>query len=289
MLIDDFIAKYKDRKVDFDGSYGNQCVDLYRQYVKEVLEFPQSPGVQGAYQIFNSAQDNLYEKILNTPSDIPQKGDIIIWKKEYGGYGHVAIFVNGDVNHFRSFDQNYIGHLEPCQIVSHNYTNVLGWLRPKKQKEQFMTEERFKHAVANIYNQIWNNLNTPHQANRSSIEGEASRDCDRYNKGEEGAFNGQIHTWFFDEPNSWMRDEDCHEEEVRRQLEDEKEMCKKFRDKYASCLFDFQEIKNKCVEMELMIESLENTGIRSFNSLTGWEKVAIGLREVWDSWTNKKS
>jgi regulator of replication initiation timing len=51
----------------------------------------------------------------------------------WGGtsYGHIGIFVEGDVNSFKSFDQNYpIG--SPAHIQGHTYANVLGWLRPKQ-------------------------------------------------------------------------------------------------------------------------------------------------------------
>ena len=37
MCLDEFVKKYENKKVDFDGVYGAQCVDLFRQYVKECL------------------------------------------------------------------------------------------------------------------------------------------------------------------------------------------------------------------------------------------------------------
>jgi hypothetical protein len=30
MLLEDFVKKYNKKKVDFDGVYGAQCVDLFR-------------------------------------------------------------------------------------------------------------------------------------------------------------------------------------------------------------------------------------------------------------------
>ncbi len=35
-----FIKKYLGTKVDFDGKFGPQCVDLPRKYCDEVLEVP---------------------------------------------------------------------------------------------------------------------------------------------------------------------------------------------------------------------------------------------------------
>lgn len=131
MTLNQFIGKYSGKKIDFDGAYQGQCVDLYRQYVKEVLNLAQSPGVKGASEIFATASVQLYDKILNTPTEIPQKGDIVIWNsKAGGGFGHVAVFIEGDTNRFKSFDQNWRA-LNVCEITEHNYTNVQGWLHPK--------------------------------------------------------------------------------------------------------------------------------------------------------------
>lgn len=139
MTIKDFFNKWNGKGIDFDGYYGYQCVDLYRQYCQEVLGIPQSPKVTGASNIWESYLKEHFIEIKNTPDAIPQFGDIIIWNKYAGGgYGHVAIFDSGDVDSFTSFDQNWpVGSL--CHFQPHNYTNVIGWLRPKsiQQLPQF--------------------------------------------------------------------------------------------------------------------------------------------------------
>lgn len=131
MTLDEFINKYNGKKIDFDGQYGNQCVDLYRQYVKEVLNLHQSPSVGGAYQIFDTAQSEYYTKVENTPTGVPPRGAIVIWKKEYGGYGHVGIVEQADVNGMLVFSQNHTGNLDPCESTSYSYNLVKGWLIPK--------------------------------------------------------------------------------------------------------------------------------------------------------------
>lgn len=129
--IDEFFGKYNNKGVDFDGYYGFQCVDLYRQYVDEVPGFPQSPSVRGAADIWNNYLKDYFYRIDNTPEAIPQKGDIVIWNTNAGGgFGHIGIFSSGDINSFVSFDQNWpIGSV--CHFQPHNYTHILGWLRPK--------------------------------------------------------------------------------------------------------------------------------------------------------------
>lgn len=140
MKYDDFLKKYTDKPIDFDGAYGNQCMDLYRMYVQEVLGFPQSPSVTGAADVWTTYLPEYYDKISNSPNGVPQKGDIVIWnKKAGGGYGHIAIFIEGSVDKFTSFDQNFpTGSY--CHRQEHSYTNVYGWLHPKQQTEDCETK-----------------------------------------------------------------------------------------------------------------------------------------------------
>ena len=129
MTFDDFIKKYDGKKVEAGGSPNAkyQCVDLANQYLTECLE---QPAVFGANaQDFPSRIGSKYEYTLNTPSGVPEKGNLVIWKSK-DNIGHIAIFVDGNSAKFNSFDQNFpVG--SPCHIQSHNYTNVLGWLKFK--------------------------------------------------------------------------------------------------------------------------------------------------------------
>lgn len=136
MSFQEFLEKWNGKYVDYDGAYGGQCVDLARQYIWEVLNFPASSikpvvGAKDMYEKYDSLVDkNYFDRIPNTPTGLPVEGDIILWGNST--YGHVAIYVEGDVNKFRSFDQNYPTGT-PCHIQEHTYKNVLGWLRAKKQ------------------------------------------------------------------------------------------------------------------------------------------------------------
>lgn len=131
MNAQEFFTKYDGKIIDFDGVYGGQCVDLYRRYVKEVLGFTQSPPVVGAADIWDTYLKDRFDRIENTPTGVPQLGDILIWNKNAGGgFGHVGVFSEGTANSFRSFDQNWPSG-SPCHIQGHYYTNVLGWLRPQ--------------------------------------------------------------------------------------------------------------------------------------------------------------
>lgn len=137
MTLDQFIDKYNGKFIDFDKSYGPQCVDLMRQYVQEVLRMdPYTiPRANYAKNIFyNFRTNNNFKKVINTPTAVPKKGDIIFWGWRYpvtGYAGHVAIVTGANVYRFISFDQNYPTG-STCHYVNHDYRGVLGWLTPTK-------------------------------------------------------------------------------------------------------------------------------------------------------------
>lgn len=147
MTFDQFITKYTNKYVDFDGYYGYQCMDLMHQYIKEVLGQPdpailRAPTANLVYKNFpNVGGSSLFTKINNTPTGVPQKGDILFWGTKLGPAGHVAVFVDGNVNKLRSFDQNFpIG--SKCHIQGHDYNGMLGWLRFKVQPVDKLTQIR---------------------------------------------------------------------------------------------------------------------------------------------------
>jgi len=95
MTLTTFMNTYLGKKVDFDKNGEFQCVDLFRQYVKDVLELPQTPALGangGAKDIFDK-----HGELKVTPDSALAdytRGDILIWdKSKTNKYGHVAILV----------------------------------------------------------------------------------------------------------------------------------------------------------------------------------------------------
>lgn len=135
MTFKEFVKKYENKSIDFDGSYGNQCMDLFNQYLKEVYgienpikEFP----VASAYQLFEKAKNKTnFQTQLNGPNDIPKEGDIIIWNQGVGPHGHVGLYVDGDVMKLRVFEQNW-NNVQKCVINNHTYNHITGWFRLRK-------------------------------------------------------------------------------------------------------------------------------------------------------------
>lgn len=164
MTFDEFISKYTGKPVDFDGYYGVQCMDLMHQYHYDVLGLKDArtlaaPLARNVYENFNSMVGKEYfEKIANTPTGVPQKGDIMFWNNSVGDAGHVAIFISGDENNFKSFDANWPVGTNP-HVQSHTYAGVYGWLRykapaaPQPQPDGIiLADQSEKNAWTNFIN-----------------------------------------------------------------------------------------------------------------------------------------
>lgn len=102
MTLKRFVVTYNSKKVDFDGAYGYQCVDLFRQYCKDVLNVEQCSSVDGAKDLINSPGK------LKVTRDSYAPGDVLIYGATSSNpYGHVCILVSLlDSDTFVVFEQN---------------------------------------------------------------------------------------------------------------------------------------------------------------------------------------
>ena len=97
MTLEEFIDKYDGKKVDFDGVYGAQCVDLFRQYTKDVLGIKEHTGpcqtTGGAKDLYLDYDKMPVEKkyFYRSKQKNWVQGDILIWDSTpTNKYGHVA-------------------------------------------------------------------------------------------------------------------------------------------------------------------------------------------------------
>lgn len=137
MKLDEFINKYIKTKVDFDGAFGAQCVDLFRQYCKDVLNIPHTGAVEGAKDLFAKYhQLPLEMKYFNKISinkaynDIEMKyGDVIVWNSTITNkYGHVAIIINQIDDNVLVFEQDGFKQ-NGAKLSTRTMENMLGVLR----------------------------------------------------------------------------------------------------------------------------------------------------------------
>lgn len=154
--VTNFFNKYNGKPVRFNGSTNTtpQCTDLAAQYNTEVVGAPNVSDGLGAKQWFANASRNFYIPIVNTPSFVPQRGDIAVWNEKLGNtYGHVAICTGeGNADYFMSMDQNWGGQY--AHYVKHNYLPIgsVNFLRPKKDvnfDQEAWDAEQARVAAAN--------------------------------------------------------------------------------------------------------------------------------------------
>ena len=138
MTLEEFIDKYDGKKVDFDGAYGAQCVDLFRQYTKDVLGIKEHTGpcqtTGGAKDLYLDYDKMPVEKkyFYRSKQKNWVQGDILIWDSTpTNKYGHVAIYLAKiGAYDFLVFEQNGITQAG-AQIKIRSRENLLGYLRRK--------------------------------------------------------------------------------------------------------------------------------------------------------------
>lgn len=138
MTHNDFIRKNNLKYVEFPGTGSAlyQCMDLMRFYIRDVWGLdpyiiPRAGSAKQAFQACSS--NNKIEKIYNTPTGVPQQGDLVFWgfyPGVTGWAGHVGIYDRGDVMNLFSFGQNYPTYT-PCHIQRHSYKGVMGWVHKR--------------------------------------------------------------------------------------------------------------------------------------------------------------
>lgn len=145
MTTEQFVAKYNGKGINFDGQYGNQCMDLAAQFVQEVWGHSGWDIAKGAaYQVwteFDSLPVSKYaHRVPNTPTGVPPEGALMVWGTGIGTYGHISVVRAGsNVNVFQSFDQNWNGH-SYCEPVLHNYNYVYGWIVLNETKKEVVMD-----------------------------------------------------------------------------------------------------------------------------------------------------
>lgn len=138
MCLDEYVIKYNGKKIDFDGVYGAQCVDLFRHYSKEYLTIPEHTGscstTGGAKDLYidypKMPLEKKYFYRISAKKGI-FAGDVAIWDStETNKYGHVAIVLGELNNSLIVFEQDGFKQ-DGAKINVRSKNGLLGVLRRK--------------------------------------------------------------------------------------------------------------------------------------------------------------
>lgn len=128
-----FLNRTMGRKIDFDGHYGAQCVDLFRQYLLDVHGTPHTGGVVGAKDLWLN-----YERLPKEVESLEKVGlgealcgDVVVWGSTKGNpYGHVAIYINRIGDDILVYEQDGFRQ-DGAKFAQRKPDGLLGLLRPR--------------------------------------------------------------------------------------------------------------------------------------------------------------
>jgi len=134
MNLGEFIARYYGKKVDFDGMYGAQCVDLARQYWQDVWGVPQPEGVDGAQEFYTNYDKKPIEKKYMERVECAAKGQpipagavVLFGASASNKYGHIGICINTEGEKINLLEQDGFKQ-DGTKISQWSYDRILGWL-----------------------------------------------------------------------------------------------------------------------------------------------------------------
>ena len=135
------------KHIDEDGAYGDQCVDVFINYVKYL--YPGKPwsaitGIGNANTLFARSSSTYFAKILNdhsNPNQLPRTGDVAVFAgTPTNSAGHIAVVDGANADGMNLIQQDGLIDLD-AQGNAHgvcyesfrrwNQSPCIGWLRPK--------------------------------------------------------------------------------------------------------------------------------------------------------------
>jgi len=148
MTLNTFVTRYSGVVVDFDLAFGAQCVDLIRQYFKDVFKLPKQPesviGAEDFYYKHDSRR--IQREFLDCTTfdgrNKPPAGSVVIFRAhEKNQYGHIGINVATYEDGIDVMEQDGVANdalrkagLEQkgAYISRWSYDRLVGWLTKRE-------------------------------------------------------------------------------------------------------------------------------------------------------------
>ena len=113
-----WVRSLEGQGIDFDGAYGNQCVDLIKAYYNYLGE---TAPRGNAYDYTYNALPDGWERIQGAE---PQPGDILVYTG--GSYGHVAICTGENESYHQNWGGSYVQCVNgSCYSTGYGYWGVI--------------------------------------------------------------------------------------------------------------------------------------------------------------------
>lgn len=143
MTLDEFVKQYEGKKVDYDGHYGAQCVDLVRLYIHLVWNLIQPKNIISAYEAYTHwlrCGDGFNEIGWKSITKIA-RGDIVIFPPTGANlHGHIAIVLDVADDEVLCFEQNGFTQ-KGAEQKRRPLDTVFGCLTLNKKKKRSLENE----------------------------------------------------------------------------------------------------------------------------------------------------
>lgn len=124
----DWVRNQVGKGIDYDGVYGNQCVDLIKAYYNYLGVSPVSGN--GSDYTFNPLPSG-WQRIEGAT---PQPGDVLVYTGGYKDYGHVAIYEADRIHYHQNFNDKKYQQGDQIQCIGYMYNGLTtpywGIIRP---------------------------------------------------------------------------------------------------------------------------------------------------------------
>lgn len=153
-----FVQAYMGKSIDFDHTYGVQCVDGFRVFCQWALgtSWPTVSGNASGYWFYRNRYSNYFDFV--SPGNL-RNGDWVIWNMGSRSHpaSHVAMYYNG-----QEFSQNQGGNRGFC-LKPTNFADALGGLRWKEWRtttavKTSSVSNTNELKVAHGYNKAYNRI-----------------------------------------------------------------------------------------------------------------------------------
>lgn len=145
------------QKLDVDGVYGAQCVDLINYFYKKYWGFR---AWGNAIDFANNTMPDGFTR-YSAGRVAPQAGDILVWRLSNSDhFGHIGICVEVGGNMVTSVEQNVDGNSDylkvggPARLKTRNTNRLVSIIRPKFDPE---ATKSLAEVAREVINGAWGN------------------------------------------------------------------------------------------------------------------------------------
>lgn len=154
MVFQDFIDKTKGKKIDVDGLYGGQCVDLFNYWNKlyNNVYINCRPSGYARSLAENKNNNGILKYFKETRVNNMIEGTVVVYGRcKFAPNSHVCFFIKDNGNGtYQALQQNYNGN-EYVTINNNTYEGIIGAFIPKQLLQENNSNNTPKKADQVLY------------------------------------------------------------------------------------------------------------------------------------------